>query len=119
MTLDARMRSLATNLLQSYGKQVTFKRITQGAYDPTTGSVAVTTSSSTIHTILQNPDETQLASGQYRIDQVIAMLSAEELGFEPTPNDKINIDGADWNISMVSFISSGEQNAVYNCIINK
>jgi hypothetical protein len=119
MTLDSRMRSLATNLLQSYGKQVTFKRITQGEYDPTTGSVAVTTSSSTVHTILQNPDETQLASGQYRIDQVIAMLSAEELGFAPTPNDKITIDGSDWNISMVSFISSGEQNAVYNCIINK
>ncbi len=119
MTLDARMRSLATNLLQSYGKEITFKRITQGDYDPNTGSVSVTTATSTVHTILQNPDETQLASGQYRIDQVIAMLSAEELGFEPTPNDKLVINGADWNISMVSFVSSGEQNAVYNCVINK
>ena len=30
MTLDAKMRSLATNLLQAYGKAITFKRVTQG-----------------------------------------------------------------------------------------
>lgn len=119
MTLDAKMRSLATNLLQAYGKAVTFKRITQGSYNPATGSVTTTTTTSTVYTILQNPDDTQLASGQYRVDQVIAMLSAAELGFEPTPNDKISIDGVDWNISKVSFTSSGEQNALYHCIINK
>lgn len=119
MTLDARMRSLATNLLQSYGKAVTFKRITQGTYNPDTGSVTTTTASSSIHIIMQNPNNAELATGQYRVDQVIAMISAEELGFSPTPNDKITIDGVDWNITSVSFISSGEQNAVYNCIINK
>lgn len=119
MTLDSRMRSLATNLLQSYGKAVTFKRITQGTYNPDTGSVTTTTASSAIHIILQNPNNAELATGQYRVDQVIAMISAEELGFSPTPNDKITIDGVDWNITSVSFISSGEQNAVYNCIINK
>jgi hypothetical protein len=119
MTLDAKMRSLATNLLQAYGKAVTFKRITQGSYNPATGSVSTTTVTSTVYTILQNPDDTQLASGQYRVDQVIAMLSAAELGFEPTPNDKISIDGVDWNISKVSFTSSGAQNALYHCVINK
>lgn len=119
MTLDARMRSLATNLLQSYGKSVTFKRITQGAYNTDTGSVATTIANTPIHIIMQNPNNAELATGQYRIDQVIAMISAEELGFAPTPNDKLTIDGNDWNITSVSFICSGEQNAVYNCVINK
>ena len=119
MTLDAKFRSLATNMLQAYGKEVTFKRITQGSYDPDTGSVSTTVTNYTVYTLLQNPDDTQLASGQYRMDQVIALLSAEELGIEPTLNDKIYIDGVDWNISAISFTSSGAQKALFNCVINK
>jgi len=88
-------------------------------YDPATGSVGTTTTSYTIHTMLQNPDDSQLATGQYRVDQVLAMVSAEELGIEPTPNDKITIDGVDWNVSMVSFVSSGEFKALFTCVINK
>ena len=119
MTLDATMRPLASQLLKKFGKPVTFKKITQGSYDPLTGSVSTTVQTKSIYTYLSNPDDTQLASGQYRVDQVIAMISALELGFEPTPNDKITIDGVDWNISRVSFLSSGVSNALYSCIINK
>lgn len=119
MTLDAKFRSLATNMLQAYGKEVIFKQITQGVYDPNTGSVTTTTTNHTVYTLLQNPDDSQLATGQYRIDQVIALISAEELGIEPTMNDKINIDGVDWNISAISFTSSGAQKALFNCVINK
>jgi len=119
MTLDSKFRPLATKLLSAYGKLVTYKRTTQGVYDPDTGSVGTTTASYTVHAMLQNPDDSQLATGQYRIDQVLATLSAEELGIEPSPNDKITIDGVDWNVTMVSFVSSGEQKALFTCVINK
>ena len=119
MTLDAKFRPLATKLLSAYGKLVVYKRTTQGAYDPTTGSVATTTTTYPIHVMLQNPDDSQLATGQYRVDQVLVTISAEELSIEPSPNDKIAIDGVDWNVSMVSFVSSGEQKALFTCVINK
>lgn len=119
MTLDSKFRPLATKLLSAYGKSVIYKRTTQGAYDPATGSVSTTTNSYPIHAMLQNPDDSQLATGQYRIDQVLATISAEQLGIEPSPNDKITIDGVDWNVSMVSFVSSGEFKALFTCVINK
>jgi hypothetical protein len=119
MTLDARFQPLATQLLQTYGRPVVFKSIRHGQYDTETGKVVARNDSVDIHTYLTSPDDKQLASGQYIASNLIAMISAEELGFEPKPNDKINIDDVDWTISRVSFVSSGLQNALYYCVLNK
>lgn len=119
MTLDARFQPLATQLLRTYGRPVVFKAIRHGVYDTETGTVKTTTNSVDIYTYLTSPDDKQLASGQYVSSNLVAMISAEELGFEPKPNDKINIDDVDWSVERVSFVSSGLQNALYYCVLNK
>jgi len=115
MTLDATFRPLATNLLRKFGRSCTFTRVTEGDYDPATGTTTNTETTSTVYTYQSSPNDNQLASGQYQAGQSIFLLSAAELGFEPRPNDKITA-GTSWAIVRVSRTSSGQSDALYECL---
>lgn len=118
MTLDATFRPLATKLLAKFGRTATYTRVTEGTYDPATGTVTNTETTSTIKTYQSSPNDTQLASGQYTANSAIFLVSAEELGFIPSPTDKITI-GTDWTIERVKKYSSGEFDALYECVANQ
>lgn len=115
MTLDATFRPLATKLLTKFGRTCTFTRVTEGAYDPATGTTTNTETTSTVYTYQSEPNDNQLASGQYQVGQSIFLISAAELGFEPRPNDRITVD-AMWTISRVKRTSSGQYDALYECV---
>lgn len=118
MTLDATFRPLATNLLRKFGRSCTFTRVTEGAYDPATGTTTNTEATSTVYTYQSSPNDNQLASGQYQAGQAIFLISAAELGFEPRPNDRITVD-AMWTIQRVARTSSGQYDALYECLANQ
>lgn len=115
MTLDATFRPLATKLLTKLGRTATYIKVTEGTYDPTTGIITNTEASSAIHTYQSSPNDSQLASGQYLSSNAIFLLSAEELGFVPSANDKITA-GTTWTIDRVRKHSSGQYDALYECV---
>lgn len=115
MTLDGTFRPLATKLLTKFGKSATFTRVTEGEYDPSTGTVTNTETTSDIHTYQNSPNDTQLASGQYTLNSAIFLVSAQELGFTPGINDKITT-GSVWTIERVRKYSSGQSDALYECV---
>ena len=115
MSLDSTFRPLATKLLTALGRTATCTKVTEGAYDPATGTVTNTETTTIIHTYQSSPNDTQLASGQYTANSAIFLVSAEELGFVPNINDKITA-GTTWTIQRVKKHSSGEYDALYECV---
>jgi hypothetical protein len=92
MTLDARARATALKLLTKNGQVIALTQITSGAYDPATGSVAIT---ETVHTGVG----VALNYSQDMIDGTTILQSDQrvylnpQLGATPKAGDKLTFSG--------------------------
>lgn len=113
MTLDARARETARKLLAKFGKAGLIKRVTEGAYDPATGTSALTETSYSILFYIDQPNQKELSSSLVTVNSEMAIFAAKGLAIEPALTDKITVDGADRAIVMVNAVWSGEQVALW------
>lgn len=111
--LDTRARETARSLLLGYGKVCTLKKLTNGAYDPETGTVTQTPASHTVHAYLDVPNRTELAAGLVSASDEVAIFAASETTVEPVVGDMLTVDSRDRLIKMVSRTWSGEQVALW------
>jgi hypothetical protein len=119
MTLAAIFRPLATRLLRELsGLQVTYKRVTEGAYDPATSLSTPTEANSTVYAYAATPNPLMLQAGVQKSD-IVVYLSAAELGFKPEPGDKITYESSDWTIVDVEFVSAGTLDALYTVTVRQ
>lgn len=114
MTLDATARKAAFGLLSRFGKSATYKSIVQGLYDPETGGAETSVVAYyPVVLYLDNPNAQELASGQVVQSDEVALFAALGLQVEPSLNDRIEIDGKDRLVKMVSRVWSGAQIALW------
>lgn len=113
MTLDATARKTAFNLLNKFGKDCALVRVSEGEYDPQTGSASTTETSYPIKAYLDQPNRQELASGLVTQTDEVAIFAALGLAIEPTLLDKLTVDGTDRTIKMVSRTWSGAQVALW------
>lgn len=113
MTLDATARATAQRLLTKFGKNCILKRVTEGAYDPATGTSSTTETSYSIKAYLDQPNRQELAGGLVTTADEVAIFAAQGLAIEPALLDKLTVDGTDRTIKMVSRIWSGELVALW------
>lgn len=120
MSLDTTFRPLATRLLRKLsGLQVTYKRVTEGDYDPDTSASTPSEASSTVYAYAATPNALRLQAGAVQQGDILVYLSAEELGFKPEPGDKITYESADWTVVGVEFVSSGTLDALYTVTVRR
>lgn len=117
-TLDTTMRQTAVNLVDKYGKNVTHTIVTEGSYDPTTGTITPSSTSNTVKAIVEDYKGIELVSGQILHGDVKITLPA--LGnTKPEINDKITIDTVEYMIVSIKTVWSGEYPAVYELQVRK
>lgn len=117
--LDKKFRKLATNLIDKYGKSVTLTSVTNGAYNPATGTSAKTTATSTVKAIVEDyslhSSGVRFQTGLIKAGDKKVTIAALGIITKPKPSDTITIDTVAWNIVRVVETWSGEQIAVYEC----
>ena len=116
--LDTKFRALSNRLIDKYGKSVTLTSVTNGAYNPATGTSAKTTATSTVKAIVEDynlhSSGVGFQTGLIKAGDKKVTIAA--LGItKPKPSDTITIDTVAWNIVRVVETWSGEQIAVYEC----
>jgi len=116
--LDAKFRALSDKLIDKYGKSVTLTSVTNGAYNPATGTSAKTTATSTVKAIVEDyslhSSGVGFQTGLIKAGDKKVTIAA--LGItKPKPSDTVTIDAVVWNIVRVVETWSGEQIAVYEC----
>jgi hypothetical protein len=120
VTLAAIFRPLATRLLKDLsGLQVTYKRVTEGVYDPATGLATPTEASSTVYAYAAAPNVLKLQAGAVQQGDILVYLSAAQLGFKPAPGDKITYEATDWTVVDVEFTSAGTLDALYTVTVRQ
>jgi len=101
----AKISALVQKAFQKTGDlrtTVTFQRLTPGAYDPSTGAVAITEVEYTItNAILTSVSSAEM--GWFPADRNTQKLlvAGANLPVEPTTTDNVVIDGATWEITRV------------------
>lgn len=92
MALATSLRKTASKLMLRFGGQVTIRRITTGAYNPTTGIATPTASEVVICGVLEDVTEREVNDLIRGTDKKLT-IAAADLVFEPAVSDQVTISG--------------------------
>jgi len=90
MALATSLRKTASKLMAKFGGEVTFRQVTTGAYNTTTGAATQTVSSATIRGVLEDVTEREVNDLIKSTDKKLT-IAAVDLAFEPSVTDQVTV----------------------------
>lgn len=90
MALSTSLRKTASKLMAKFGGEVTFRQITTGAYNTTTGASTQTASTTTIRGVLEDVTEREVSDLIKSSDKKLT-IAAADLSFEPSVSDQVTV----------------------------
>lgn len=117
--LDAKARATALKLLNKFGKSVTLTMVTEGTYDPTTGDVSGSSTTTEIpKALIEDFNGVDYVSGL--VEKGDRKITTPASGYtEPKPNDRFTVGSDVYTVVSVKTIWSGEQAAIYESQVRK
>lgn len=105
------------DLLKEFGKVLTLKSVSNGTYDPSTGDISNTETTTTIIGLVKDYSSNELVDSLVLVgDRKITVSGSVS---EPKPTDKITIDSIDWTIISVGGVWDGEAKAMHILQVRK
>lgn len=92
MALATSLRKTASKLMSKFGGSVTIRRVTTGAYNPTTGTATPSTSDTTVKGVLEDVQQREVNDLIRSSDKKLT-IAAADLSFEPGVSDQISVSG--------------------------
>lgn len=118
--LDAIARSAAANAIGQYGKTITYRAMSQGAYNPATGTATQASVDTPCKGILDGSKlGYKFGEGLVQGGDVSVLLAAAALPSTPAPGDLVTIDGFDWVVIANRPTWSGDQIALHEVLVRK
>ena len=116
MTLAGPLRKVASKLMSRFGGTATIVRVTLGAYNPTTGTAAETTSSTELRGVLQDVNLREvnelIQAGDKRL-----LIAAADTPAAPTTADRVIIEGRTLQVIQVQTIEQDNEPITYELIL--
>lgn len=125
MSIGTALQDNIATLLREHGQGLTFRRVTEGAYDPATGTTGASSTDDETATIaFVNYKESLIDGGNIqRGDRkaLIAALKADGSALSKTPqtSDQIVGEGDTVNIVQAKTIKSGSTVIAYECQVRE
>jgi hypothetical protein len=118
MTLSAPLRKVASKLMARFGGEVTIRRITTGAYNPTTGTATPTASENVVRGVLENVTERELNDLIKSTDKKLTVAAAD-LAAEPSVADQVTISGRIMQTVQVNRIEQDNEAIVFEIFLRE
>lgn len=90
MALATSLRKTASKLMSRFGGEVTFRRVTTGAYNTSTGAATPTVSTTTVRGVLEDVTEREINDLIQSTDKKLT-IAAADLAFEPAVSDQVSV----------------------------
>jgi hypothetical protein len=90
MALAGPLRKVASKLMAKFGGEVTFRRVTTGAYNTTTGAATPSVSTATVRGVLEDVNEREVNDLVKGTDKKLTVAAAD-LSFEPAVSDQVTV----------------------------
>lgn len=110
--LDLELPGLATELIEEYGKAITFGVVATGTYDPATGENTTGAGGGLTLKAIVEPDKGQAVRAGL-VEGADFKLTIAKGDFTPTTEDIVTIDGVAYTVVLVKPTYSGELIALY------
>ncbi len=121
--LDLEIPGLAAEVINDFGKEITYQRTTADSsnYDPNTGTVPLVDEPLVIKGIIEPYHGQRMIAGLVEASDLKVTIAADGLpdGFIPTPEDIANFDDADYKVKNVMPTYSGELVAIYELQVGR
>ncbi len=116
MALATSLRNVASKLMAKFGGEATIRRVTLGAYNPTTGTAAETTSDTELRGVLQDVNLREvnelIQAGDKRL-----LIAAADVAAVPTTADRVIIASRTLQIIQVQTIEQDNTAITYELIL--
>lgn len=116
MTLAIPLRKVASKLMAKFGGTATIRRVTLGAYNPTTGTAAETTSDTAVRGVLEDVNLREvndlIQAGDKRL-----LIAAADTPAAPTTADRVIIEGRTLQVIEVRTIEQDNTAITYELIL--
>lgn len=118
MALATSLRKTASKLMTKFGGEVTFRRVTSGAYDPNTGTSTPSVATSTIRGVLDNVQEREVNDLIKGTDKKLT-IAAADLSFEPAVSDQVTAASRVMQIVQVNKIEQDNTAIVFEIFLRE
>ena len=118
MALSSSLRKTASKLMSKFGGEVTFRRVTTGAYDPNTGTATPSTTTSTVKGVLENVLEREANDLIKGTDKKLT-IAAADVSFEPAVSDQVTVSGRIMQIVQVNKIEQDNTAIVFEIFLRE
>jgi hypothetical protein len=116
MTLANPLRKVASKLMAKFGGTATIRRITIGAYNPTTGTAAETTSDTVVRGVLEDVNVREvndlIQSGDKRLT-----IAAADVANAPITSDKVLIASVVHQVIRVTTVEQDNEPITHELIL--
>lgn len=125
MTFDySKSAATALRLLTKFGRTVTLRKQTEGAYDPATSSATITTTDYTGHGALFDFNERQLGTtfapgSTIQIGDKRLSLAPSGITVAPVPNDLLIFGSDTWSVINVKTLAPAGTVVMYELHLRK
>lgn len=118
MALVDSLRKVAKKTIGKFGGEVTFRRVTAGAYDTATGTSTPTVSTSTVNGVLEDVRETEANDLIKGTDKKLT-IAASDVSFEPAVSDQVTVGSRIMQIIRVDKIEQDNTAIVFQIFLRE
>jgi hypothetical protein len=118
MALATSLRKVASKLMLKFGGEVTFRRITTGAYNTSTGVATPTAASTTVRGVLEDVNEREVNDLVKGTDKKLTVAAAD-LSFEPAVSDQVTVASRIMQIVQVTKIEQDNTAIVFEIFLRE
>jgi len=116
MALASPLRKVASKLMARFGGEATFRSVTAGAYNTTTGASAETTTDTTVRGVLEDVRRSEVNDLVQQGDKRL-IIAAADLASAPTTADRVIISNRSLQIIEVRTIEQDNTAITYELIL--
>ena len=114
--LDKTAIAKAYELINKFGKVLTYKSESEGVFDPSTGDFTDSAKPQSFKGFITKPKTGEIESGMATIEDNIILVASKSLDIEPKANDIITINTKDITIKSINSVYSGEEICLYKLV---
>jgi len=106
MSIANALKKAASKSIKALGGDITYKRVTTGIYNPTTGSMSEVKTDVSLKGVVSNVTRSEVSDLVSSQDKRLT-ISAGDISFTPTTFDRVVISGTEYKVVQ---INTNEQN---------
>ena len=101
MGISSGLKKAASKVVNKFGGSITYRRVTTGIYNPSTGTISETKTDSTIKGVLDGVTNAEVNDLITQQDKKLT-IAAKDITFTPTNKDRVVIAGVEYRVIAIN-----------------